>query len=175
MLSIYPGVSQTYTPRRSFHLRYPCISVHPLSLLNDILGVRDRSSLEMHWEAVIERVWRCTWRPRWSELRDALGGRDRASLEMHWEAVPERVWRCTCRLWSSEIGGVLGGGRFGGKCDGSGDSINWLTCNCGNVESWVHPPRDEKLAESGRLSILGWCCTWCMLYSVLTHDYGMER
>jgi hypothetical protein len=19
------------------------------------------------------------------------------------------------------------------------------------------------------------CCTWCMLYSVLTHDYGIER
>jgi len=49
---------------------------------------------EMHSEAVIERVWRCTWRPRLSELRDALGGRDRrdqASLEMHFEAVIERV------------------------------------------------------------------------------------
>ena len=30
----------------------------------------------MHSEAVIERVSRCTWRPRLSELRDALGGRD---------------------------------------------------------------------------------------------------
>jgi len=38
---------------------------------------------EMHLEAVIDRVWRCTGRPRWSELRDALGGRDRASLQMH--------------------------------------------------------------------------------------------
>ena len=28
------------------------------------------------FEAVIKRVWRCTWRPRSSELRDALGGRD---------------------------------------------------------------------------------------------------
>jgi len=36
----------------------------------------------MHVEAVIERVWRCNWRPRSSELRDALGGRDRVSLEM---------------------------------------------------------------------------------------------
>jgi len=44
---------------------------------------------EMHWEAVIERVWRCTWRPRLSELTDALGGRDRASLDMHLEAEIE--------------------------------------------------------------------------------------
>jgi len=48
---------------------------------------------EMHLEAVIERVSRCTWRLRSSELRDALGGRDRASLEMHLEAMIVR----TCR------------------------------------------------------------------------------
>jgi len=46
----------------------------------------------MHLEAVIERVWRCTWRPRSSELRAALGGRDRASLEMHLQAMMERDW-----------------------------------------------------------------------------------
>jgi hypothetical protein len=40
-------------------------------------------------EAVIERIWRCTYSPRSSELRDALAGRDRASLEMHLEAVIE--------------------------------------------------------------------------------------
>jgi len=40
----------------------------------------------MHFEAMIERVWRCNWRLRLSELRDTLGGRDRASLEMHMEA-----------------------------------------------------------------------------------------
>jgi len=44
---------------------------------------------EMRLEARIERVWRCIWRPRSSELRDALEGRDRASLEMHLEAVIE--------------------------------------------------------------------------------------
>jgi len=246
MLSIYPRVSQIYTPRRSFHLLYPCISVHPPSLLNYILGGRDQASLEMHFEAgiewtqrcalrpwssefghplggrdqvslemhseaVTERVSWCTWRPRWSKLRDALGGHDRASLdmhleakiewiqrctlrprssefrdalrgwdrvnwEMHLEAMIDRVWRCAGRAWSSEFGGVLGGGQYGGSHDGSWDSIHWLTCNCGNVESWVqHMPRDEKLAGSRRLLILGWCCTWCMLYLVLTHDYGMER
>jgi len=48
---------------------------------------------EMHLEALIERVWRCTWRLRSSELRDALGGWDRASFEMHLEAIIVR----TCR------------------------------------------------------------------------------
>jgi len=43
----------------------------------------------MHFDAVIERVWRCNWRPRLSELRDTLGGRDQASLEMHLEAEIE--------------------------------------------------------------------------------------
>ena len=42
---------------------------------------------EMHFEAVIERVWRCNWRPRSSELRAALGGYDRARLEEYLEAV----------------------------------------------------------------------------------------
>jgi len=44
---------------------------------------------EMHFEAVIERVWRCNWKLRFSELRDTLRGRDRASLEMHLEAKIE--------------------------------------------------------------------------------------
>jgi len=29
----------------------------------DTLGGCDRVSLEMHLEAVIERIWRCTWKP----------------------------------------------------------------------------------------------------------------
>jgi len=37
-------------------------------------------------QAIIERVWRYTWRPHWSEFGDALGGCDRLSLEMHREA-----------------------------------------------------------------------------------------
>ena len=58
---------------------------------------------EMHFQAVIERVWRCNWRPRMSELRDALGGRDRASLEMHFEAMIERVCRCNWGPRLSEL------------------------------------------------------------------------
>jgi len=69
------------------------------SEFGDALGGRDRVNSEMHLEAVIERVWRftrrprtswtqrCTWRPRSRELGDALGGRDQASLEMHLEAT----------------------------------------------------------------------------------------
>jgi hypothetical protein len=44
---------------------------------------------EIHIAAVIERVWRCDWRPGVSELRDTLGGHDRASWEMHLEAEIE--------------------------------------------------------------------------------------
>jgi len=44
---------------------------------------------EMQFEAVIERVWRCNWRLRLSELRDTLGRRDQVSLEMHLEAEVE--------------------------------------------------------------------------------------
>jgi len=146
------------------------------SELRDALGGRHSASWEMHWEAVIEWVWRCTLRPWSSEDGDAIGDLDWVNSEMHWEAVIERVWRCTCTLWSTEIGGVPGNGQFGGRRYYSWDSIHWLTCNRGNIESWVqqHPLRDGKLAGSGRLSILGWCCTWCMLYSVFSHDHGME-
>jgi len=45
----------------------------------------------IHAGAVIERVWRCTWRRRSSEFGDAIGGRDRATLEMDLEAVVGRV------------------------------------------------------------------------------------
>jgi len=152
MMSIYSGVCRVYTPRHSVHLRYPCISVQPPSHLEDVL---DRACL------------RCTWRRRSDEPRDALGGRDqvnwedalggrdRSSLEMHSEAVTERGWRCTCRLWSSEIEAVHGGGRFGGRRDGSWESIHLLTCNwrtnwlgAGDCWSW-----DD--------AVLGVCCTLC--------------
>jgi len=45
----------------------------------------------MHLEAEIERIWRCTWRPRLSELRDALGGHDQSRLEEYLEAVDLEV------------------------------------------------------------------------------------
>jgi hypothetical protein len=100
MTSIYSRVSGIYTPSHSGTLHYPYISVQPPSLLEDVLRGRDQATLEMQLEtersrglrdelggcdcaslqmqleAVIEQVWRCTWRPRSSELRDALGNRN---------------------------------------------------------------------------------------------------
>ena len=142
------------------------------SEFGDALGDHGRVNLQ----AIIEWVWRYTWRPRSSELRRCIWKPWSIEFGDASEAVTERVWRRTCRLWSSEIGRVVGGGQFGGRPDGSWDSMYWLTCNCGNVERWVqHPPRDEKLAGSRRLSIMAWCYTWCMPYSVSTHDHVMER
>jgi len=125
------------------------------------------SLFEIHLETEIEWTQRCTWRPGTSEFGDALGGRDwvkledglggwdRSSLEMHSDAVTERIWRCTCRLWSSEIGGVLGGGRFGGRRDGSWDSIHWLTCN------WMRNFLGVGDCRSWDDAVLGVCCTLC--------------
>jgi len=67
----------------------------------------DRLSSEIHTDAVMERVWRCNWRPSLSEPRDGLKGRERVNSEMHLEAVIEGVWRCTLRPWSSEFGVAL--------------------------------------------------------------------
>jgi len=61
---------------------------------------------EMHLEAVIERVWRCTWRLRSSELRDALGGRDQTSLEIHLEGVIERDWTSIWRRPMDHVPGL---------------------------------------------------------------------
>jgi len=87
MLSIYPGVSRMYTPHRSFNLRYHCISVHPPSLLNDIIGGRDQASLDLQCEAEIKWTQRCTLRLWPSKFGDAHAGYDRAGLEEYLEAV----------------------------------------------------------------------------------------
>jgi hypothetical protein len=55
----------------------------------DALGGYDRVNSEMHLEAVIDRVWRFSWRPLSSEFGDALGSPDRASLAMHLQAMIE--------------------------------------------------------------------------------------
>jgi len=79
------------------------------SEFGDALGGRDRSTLEMHWEAEMKWTQRCTWRPWSSEFGDALGGRDGVNLEMHLEAVIDRVWRYTWRPRSCVFGDALGG------------------------------------------------------------------
>jgi len=60
---------------------YPFICSHPSPIL-------------------LERVWRCTWRPWYWEL----GGHNRADLEIHLEAKLERVWRCAWTQSLSEFG-----------------------------------------------------------------------
>jgi len=82
-----------------------------LCKFGDTLGGLGRYNWVMNFEAVMERVWRCTWRPRSSTLRsctwrpwstefgDSLCGYDRASLEMHLQAMIERDWRGRWR-WS---------------------------------------------------------------------------
>jgi len=139
------------------HLRYPWISVHPPSLINDVLRGGDQASWGIHLEAEIEWTQRCTWRPGSSELRDALRGRDRANLE----AVIERVWRYTWWLWLSECGDELGGcdrasleihleavmkwdwtRTWRRSMDGAPGAetliISYLTHNRGNVTMWLY-------------------------------------
>jgi len=126
-MSIDSGVCRIYTTRHSVHLRYPCISVQPPSLLEhvldraclrctwrrrsselrDALGGRHWASLDMHLETEIEWTQRCTWRHRWSELRDAFGGHDWASLDMQLDTEIEWTQRCTWRPGSSEFGDAL--------------------------------------------------------------------
>jgi len=62
---------------------------------------------EIHSEAMIERVWRCNWRSRSSDIRDALGSHDWPSLEIHLEAEVEWTQRYTLRPWSREFGNAL--------------------------------------------------------------------
>jgi len=97
IISIYPGVSRRCTPRRSVHLYYPCISVHPPSVIHDVLGGRNRASGAMHLGAEIKWSQRCTRRQGSSELRDILWNRDPASLEMHLEAEIEWSQKCSWR------------------------------------------------------------------------------
>jgi len=81
----------------------------PLHEFGNAIGVRHWVNSEMHWEAAIERVWRCTLWPWSSQFGDAIQDWDWVNSEMHWEAVIERVWRCAGRPWSSEFGDALWG------------------------------------------------------------------
>ena len=58
---------------------------------------------------MIKQVWRCTCRPRLSELRDVLGGCNWASLVRHLEAKIEWTHRCTLSCISTELRVEYGG------------------------------------------------------------------
>ena len=107
-------------------------------------------------------------------------------LEIHLQAVIERDWTST---WRRSMDGAPGlnssvsslatvGMR---QADFTFEALmeNWLVA----VDWEVGTPEDEAtfrgqlqiVKMKGRQTILGVCCTWCMLHSVLTHDDGMER
>jgi len=79
------------------------------------LGGHDRSSLEMHSEAVTKPVWRCTCRLWSSEIGGVLGGgqfggrRDGSWDSIHWLTCHwMRNWLGAgdCRSWDDAVLGV---------------------------------------------------------------------
>jgi len=118
MRSIYPGVSRICTPRRTIHLRFPCISVHPPMLIKDVLGGRDRASWEMHLQAKIK--WTKWYTPRlWSsKFGHEIGGRDRVNSVMHSE------------LWSSEFRDALAAGHHRGRLEEYLEAVDGRRARC---------------------------------------------
>jgi len=164
------------------------------SEFGDAQGGRDRVTSRMHLEAVIERVWRCTWRPRsgwterctwrsWSsEFEDALAGHDWARSGDYLEAVDRRragCWDSILQLVNSQPweydevtlplishGELAGGGR---SCREARRKLNLHSGVNSQSSEW----RGDR--QSWDDAVLTVCSAWCMLYSVLTHDQGMER
>lgn len=52
--------------------------------LTDALGSADCRSLIVNLKAVIEQIWRYTWRPQWTYCYDAHVGLDKYSVECTW-------------------------------------------------------------------------------------------
>jgi len=100
--------------------------------LGDVLGRCDRARFKTHLEAMIERVWRCTWRPPLCKI----GGRIDARLEIYVEAVIERVWRCTWKPEWSKIGDALGG------CNRAGLEMHFETMIVQTWRPWSYELRD---------------------------------
>jgi len=132
------------------------------------LGFHDRASLDIHLEAVIDRVWRYTWQLWSSEFRDTHGGRE-----------------------LSNCGPVLGGGRWTARRAlklyssvsylatvgmWQGDLIFELSSKAGwwhSILKWGTREAEDTfngifviMRMKGRGTILHGCCTRCMLYSV---------
>jgi len=63
-------------------------------LLSSEFGVGFGDYDRVNLQAVLERIWRYTWRLRSSKVEDALGGRYRARLDDYVEAVDG--WRARC-------------------------------------------------------------------------------
>ena len=106
--------------------------------------------LMMYFEAVINHIWRCTWRLGSSELRDALGGRD-------WQSL-----KCTWRLWSSELTDSLGGYDRG----------SWEMLLEAKI-GWTHwctwRPRSGELKNA--LGNRNWACSEIHLEAKIDQDW----
>ena len=141
-----------------------------LSEFGDALGGRDRVNSVMHLADVIEGVGRYTWRLWWIKIGGVLGGgwyggdlSECGRLRGDWSEAGQSGGS---QSGGSESGDIeSGGGRSEGMCNGSWDSIHWLTHHCENRVQ-QGPLRAERLAGSGRRLIVGWCSTLCMQYSV---------
>ena len=136
---------------------------------------------ELHSEAVIERVWRCTWRLRLIELRNALGGCNRASLEMHFEGhdrpslemhfeavihVIERVWRHNWRPRISELTDALRGrDRASSDMHFDLEVVDGRRGRCGDcIHRLVNSKSSECDSVTSPLKLLsrnGWSQTIC--------------
>jgi len=66
----------------SVHLRSPCISVQPPSLLKNVFRGCDGACSEMRLETEIKWTQRGTWRPGWSKFEDALRERDQVNSDL---------------------------------------------------------------------------------------------
>jgi len=60
----------------------------------------NRVLIERYFEAVIKRVWRCTWRPTSSELGNGLGANNHVRLEMYLENMRNQARVSSWWKWS---------------------------------------------------------------------------
>jgi hypothetical protein len=107
------------------------------------LGGSNETGFEMLWDAVIQGVWRCTWRPWSSKSGGALGG-------------------------SQSDDGQYRGGSFVLRWNGRWQWRHWISRNREKIGNQVHHslPRDKTLAGSQSQAILGWYSMQCMQHSV---------
>jgi len=114
----------------------------------------------MHSQAIIERGWRCTWRPWSSGIRGELWGswwevRRVYSID---QVVILYPWECDKVTLPLSSHGELAG------CCRSCRETHWkLKLHSGvNSQSWEW----RKGKQSWVDAVLSLCCTWCMLYLV---------
>jgi hypothetical protein len=114
--------------------------------------------LEIHLETVIERVWRCTWRPGLSEIGGALGGGQSggssweegatgADISFIGSHVFEVMYRIEYNMVRREMRDWLG----------ARDSRSWDDAVC--------VVRSTECMRYLVCAVLGVYCTECVLYS----------